>query len=150
MTIALTLDTIIDDYLHQLNDLSDTDSSHKPSPAKWSRKEIIGHLTDSAQTNIRRFVTAQYEENPSVSYDQDKWVSLNNYQHLPLEHVTQLWYLLNKQIVYILENTSDETSQRTTSKTNETHSVEWLAQDYIKHLNHHIHQVLNLESVAYP
>jgi len=149
MTIALTLDTIIDHYLHQLNDLSDTDSSHKPSPAKWSRKEIIGHLIDSAQTNIRRFITAQYEENPSISYNQDKWVSINNYQHLPLEHVIELWYLLNKQIVYILKNTSDETGQRT-SKTNETHTIEWLAQDYIKHLKHHIHQVPNLEPVAYP
>jgi hypothetical protein len=150
MTIAPTLDTIIDDYFHQLNNLPDANSSYKPSPAKWSKKEIIGHLIDSAQANIRRFITAQYEENPSIAYDQDKWVTINNYQHLPLQHVIQLWYLLNKQVVYILQNTSDETGQRTTSKTNETHTVEWLAEDYIKHLKHHIHQVLNLEPVAYP
>lgn len=148
-TIALQLETIIDGYLPQLNKLSETEFIFKSSPAKWSKKELIGHLIDSAQNNIRRFIVAQYEEDPFIVYNQDKWVAINDYQHQPLEHVVQLWYLMNKQLVYVLKNTSDELGHRT-SKTDSLKTIEWLASDYLKHLAHHLHQVLNLEPVAYP
>ena len=147
--IALKLETIIDGYLPRLNTLTDAECIYKSSPEKWSKKEIIGHLIDSAQNNIRRFVVAQYEENPSIIYNQNKWVAINDYQHQPLEHIIQLWYLLNKQVVNILRNTPAEMAQNT-CKSEEVHTIEWLASDYVKHLEHHIHQLLNLELVAYP
>ena len=148
-TIASKLETIIDGFLPRLYALPDTEFIFKSSPLKWSKKEVIGHLIDSAQANIRRFVIAQYEENPLVTYDQDKWVVINDYQHQPLEHVIQLWYLLNQQMVNILKNTSTEMAQHT-CKSEAIHTIEWLASDYIKHLVHHLHQVLNLEPVVYP
>lgn len=148
-TIALKLEKIIDEFFLKLNGLTDAESVYKPSPEKWSKKEIIGHLVDSAHNNIRRFIVAQYEENPSIIYNQDKWVAINNYQHQPLDHVIQLWYIINKQMVSILRNTSDEMAQQT-CKSEAVHTIEWLASDYIKHLLHHLHQLLNLEPVAYP
>lgn len=148
-TIGLKLETIIDGYFPQLKTISEAEFVFKTSPTKWSKKEVIGHLIDSAQNNLRRFILAQYEEDTTVAYNQDKWVSINDYQHQPLPHVIQFWYLLNKQIVYILNNTSDESGQRT-SKTDALHTIEWLALDYIKHLAHHLHQVLDLEPIAYP
>ena len=63
-TIIAQLEKIINDYTPQLKQLSEDDLSFKPSPAKWSGKELLGHLIDSAQNNIRRFVVAQYEERP--------------------------------------------------------------------------------------
>jgi hypothetical protein len=53
-TIINRLQAIITDYTPQLNQLSEADLTHKPSPAKWSGKEYLGHLIDSAQNNIRR------------------------------------------------------------------------------------------------
>jgi hypothetical protein len=32
----------------------------------------------------------------------------------------------------------------------EPHSISWLAQDYIRHMLHHLHQILQLEPVTYP
>jgi hypothetical protein len=121
----------------------------KSSLLKWSRKEIMGHLVDSAQTNIRRFIVAQYEENPIIVYNQDKWVAIANYQHWDTAAIIGLWYSLNKQIIEILKNTTAEMAART-CQTQELHSIEWLANDYIKHLRHHVHQVLELEAVPYP
>jgi len=146
---ASRLETLINDYLLQLKYISEEKLSQKPSPAKWSKKEIIGHLIDSAQNNIRRFIVAQYEDNPFIKYDQDKWVALNNYQHADSSLLLELWYLMNRQIVGILQNTSAEAAQRTCS-TGDAHTIEWLAEDYVKHLKHHIHQVLELEPFAYP
>lgn len=148
-SVAGELEALINQYLPLLNGLSIDELAFKPSPVKWSKKEIIGHLIDSAQNNIRRFIVSQYEETPTISYNQDKWVSINNYQNSETPELINLWYLLNKQIVCILLNTSYEMAQRK-SQTNEAYTIEWLAKDYIKHLKHHIHQVLNLEPVAYP
>ena len=146
---ASKLETLINDYLPQLKNIGEEKFSYKPSPVKWSKKEIVGHLIDSAQNNIRRFIVAQYEDNPSIRYDQDKWVAIINYQHMDPTLVIELWYLLNKQIISILRNTTTEAAQRT-SKTEDIHTIEWLAEDYIRHLKHHMHQVLELDLLAYP
>jgi len=146
---ASELKATIDEYLQQLIKLNEKKSSIKPLPNKWSKKEIIGHLIDSAQNNIRRFVVAQYEDNPEIKYRQDEWVRINNYQSYPLINLIDLWYLLNKQIIFILSSSSEKALQRT-CKTDALHSIDWLAQDYIRHMKHHLHQILDLSPVAYP
>jgi hypothetical protein len=148
-SIALQLETIIDQYLPALKDVPESEMLYKPSPLKWSKKEILGHLVDSAQNNIRRFVVAQYEENPAITYNQDQWVTITNYQQYNFSDLIDLWYLLNKHISVVLRNISKETAHRK-CQTRNLHTIEWLAQDYIKHLRHHLHQVLELEPVAYP
>jgi len=147
--IATQLSYLINSYLPLLNKIDEDEFAYKPFPLKWSKKEVMGHLIDSAQNNIRRFIIAQYEENPTIIYDQDKWVHLNNYQQQEPQMIIQFWYLLNKQIIEILENITDENSKRT-SKSEGIHTLEWLALDYVNHLKHHVHIVLNMEPVSYP
>lgn len=147
--IANELESFIEQNKAALLLVTEEKLLHKSSPVKWSKKEIIGHLIDSAHCNIRRFAVAQYEDNPTIVYNQEKWVAINNYQHWNSNQLINLWYLLNKQVVEILKNTSAEMSGRTCF-TNESQTVQWLAADYIKHLRHHIHQVLDLSPFAYP
>jgi DinB family protein len=146
--IALELNTIIDQHLSALQFIPEEKFRYKPSPEKWSKKEILGHLVDSAQSNIRRFILAQYEEQPRIVYNQDKWVAMTNYQQYSLPDLISLWYLLNKHICHLLKNISPDMAQRKI-QTEELHTVQWLAQDYVRHLLHHLHQVLDLEPVAY-
>jgi DinB family protein len=149
--IAERLYKIVDDHSEKLRSISEVDLAAKTDPNKWSKKEIVGHMIDSAQSNIRRFVVAQYEDAPFIMYNQDKWVSISNYQNYPTKDLIQLWTLLNKHICIILSNTNKELAQRVCKTNNQTeHTIEWLAQDYIKHLLHHLHQVLDLEPVVYP
>ncbi|SRR5579871_184353 len=148
--ITQQLSQIISDYAEKLMGISENDLAAKPDPLKWSRKEILGHLIDSAQSNIRRFVVAQYEEAPFIIYNQDKWVAISDYQNYPTTDLISLWILLNKHICIILGNTSEESLLRM-CKTNKDipHTIKWLAEDYIRHLLHHLHQVCNLEPVPY-
>jgi len=67
--IASKLDKVIDKYLPSLRTINDETFHFKPSPTKWSKKEILGHLVDSAQNNIRRFVVGQYDERPKIIYN---------------------------------------------------------------------------------
>lgn len=147
--LSKELDKLIDDYRLKLKGLKDENASLKPSPEKWSKKEIIGHLVDSAQNNLRRFIVTQYEEKPKIVYQQDFWVKSINYKEWDLEHLIHLWYFTNKQIVHVLENMPAKTSDKL-CETQALHSLSWLATDYILHLKHHLHQVLELEEIAYP
>jgi hypothetical protein len=149
MSIATEIEKYIDQHLDALRTIPENEFAFKPSPSKWSKKEIIGHLVDSAMSNIRRFIIAQYEYEPHIVYKQDNWVSLSDYQNYNSSGLIQLWYSLNKHIVHILKNIPVEYLQRK-CKTEDLHTLQWLAEDYLKHLKHHLHQVLQLEPIAYP
>src|SRR5258705_1595793 len=142
------LEKIIDECLPSLKRISPEKFNLKESPGKWSKKEILGHLIDSAQNNIRRFIVAQYEDRPKITYNQDKWVVISDYQHYDEDDLIMLWELINKHICCILRNTSQEMAERE-SQTEDLHTVEWLAKDYNRHLLHHLHQVLDLEPISY-
>lgn len=148
-TIIGLLQKIISDYSPKLYALSEEEFAYKPSPEKWSGKEYLGHLIDSAQNNIRRFVLAWYEDKPHIVYQQDTWVAAARYQHYPPADLIQLWVLLNKHLVIILKNMPEEMQEKEVL-TGNLHTVKWLAADYNRHLLHHLHQVLKLEPVAYP
>jgi len=149
--IAECLLKIADDYSEKLKTISEADLTAKPDQKKWSNKEIVGHMIDSAQSNIRRLVVSQYEDPPFIIYNQDKWVAISNYQNYPPKDLIELWTLLNKHICIILSNINEESAQRVCRTNNQAErTIEWLAKDYIKHLLHHLHQVLDLEPVAYP
>lgn len=135
------LNNIITAELERFTTISEEEWSYKISPEKWSKKEILGHLCDSAFTNIRRFVITQYKENENIVYDQDFWVKAQNYQNISASEIISLWKVLNIQIVHIVENIPDEALQRTcdTTKTEpRTFTLEYLIQDYIDHLQYHL------------
>lgn len=144
-----TLEKLIPEHTRQLNLIEEPTFSYKPNSEKWSKKEILGHLIDSAQTNIRRFIIAQYEDNPKIVYNQEKWVLASAYQRYNKNELIELWALLNKHICHILKNMPAGNEKRVCSSEKEN-TIEWLAADYIKHLLHHMHVILDLKPVAYP
>ncbi|AZA92161.1 metal-dependent hydrolase [Chryseobacterium nakagawai] len=138
------LKNIIDTELKKFQLISEEEWIYKKSPEKWSKKEIIGHLCDSAFTNIRRFVVTQYKENENIIYDQNAWVKAQNYQNVPIGELINLWKALNYQIVHIVENIPDEALQRTcdTTKTEtQVFTLEFIIKDYVEHLQHHLESI---------
>jgi hypothetical protein len=144
--VTAELKSILEEYEKKFLKIPEQEFSAKPLPNKWSRKEVIGHLIDSAQNNLRRFIVGQYETTPSkITYDQDFWVNANSYQQMSAEEVVALWKLINERIVAVLTNMSEKNYKRNsdTGKTEtQLHTLEFLATDYVKHLKHHINQVI--------
>ncbi len=140
---------ITESSVPMLLQISEEEFTAKPLPGKWSKKELLGHLVDSAQTNARRFVVAQYEEQPYIVYAQDFWVTAANYQGYHTHDLITLWAALNKHICVLLKNIPAGDEEKL-CRSQDLHSIKWLAADYIKHLKHHLHQVLTLEPVEYP
>jgi hypothetical protein len=143
---------IITTHAQNLQHLNEEEAAQRPAPGKWSTKEELGHLIDSAHNNLRRFIVTQYEEEPQIVYDQEEWVRVNNYNTQPVLQLARLWLLLNQQIAQVLDNMTDEAAQRkcnTGKDEPELHTLQWLAEDYVQHLLHHLHHILNLEPVEY-
>jgi hypothetical protein len=144
------LGKIVRIYSKRLETLNDETFDWRPGPDKWSKKEILGHLIDSAQNNIRRFIVAQYEDTPNTPYSQDDWVVLSSYRDYPTRDLVMLWTMLNKHIVHVLSHMSPVATLRKCRMGGQPQTLEWVAADYCNHLLHHLHQILDLDPLAYP
>jgi hypothetical protein len=143
-TTTQDLATIVNDYVAVFGRIDENELKAKPAPSKWSKKEVLGHLIDSAHNNYRRFIAGQYESHPKIFYEQNFWVACNAYQEMNTTDLIALWRIMNERICVVLKemNAGNEKSFVDTGKENESlHSIEWLAQDYVKHLKHHINQI---------
>lgn len=116
----------------------------KPSPAKWSKKEILGHLIDSAIHNIQRFTEVQNQPKPYQvrPYDPDALVSANDYQHRELDELFALWKSLNLQISFIVSRQNETALKYPLILPNgEVRDLKFLIGDYVDHLEHHLDQI---------
>lgn len=153
--VVKELNSIVEEFAGKFSQFSESELADKPNPHKWSKKEVIGHLIDSGQNNLRRFIVGQYESMPpKIVYEQDFWVQANNYQQMSGADVINLWRLVNNQIANVLSGMQKEFYFKTcdTAKSGEQlRTLEWLANDYIKHLKHHLNQVIQHSfDIVYP
>jgi hypothetical protein len=128
----------------RIHALTEVDLTLKSRPDKWSKKEVLGHLCDSALNNLQRFIHVQYEEKPYrvLKYAQNQWVELMHYQNLPVQHILNLWVSLNKQIAEIISIIpEDKLHYLCDIGEEENVTIEWIIQDYVVHMEHHLKAV---------
>ena len=152
---AQELQQIVNKFTESIGSLTEKEFSQKPRSDKWSKKEVVGHLVDSAQNNLRRFICGQYETTPPhIIYEQEFWVRANGYGNMSSQDVIQLWRLINLQICTVIRSmpAANRTRLCNTGKESESlHTLEWLASDYVKHLKHHLNQVISGSfNITYP
>lgn len=114
-------------------------------PGKWSRQEIVGHLCDSALNNLRRFTEAQFAPQPYriQAYAQDALVQVNGYGQMPVEELLALWQALNRQILRVTRSIPSDklTNLIAFPNSDQVHTLSWLIEDYVAHLEHHLDQL---------
>ena len=138
-----------------LKEMSDEMTRRRPAPGKWSPREIIGHLIDSASNNHQRFVRAQFQEDLVFpGYAQDAWVSAQKYQDAPWDELLTLWRSFNLHIAHVMETASPEVRLRPRARHNldelawrpvprhEPATLDYFMADYVAHLQHHLRQIL--------
>ncbi|HXI00364.1 MAG TPA: DinB family protein [Sphingobacteriaceae bacterium] len=89
----------------KLRPLSEDEFSYRPAPDKWSKKEILGHLIDSATNNHQRFIRGQYENSPVIFYDQTQWVQLQQFNTENKDTLITFWELYNRHLAHIISVT---------------------------------------------
>jgi hypothetical protein len=133
----------VEDFVYRFQDKDDSDASVKPDPQKWSCKEILGHLIDSAANNHQRFIRAQYENsNILISYEQNEWVKLERHNERSWKELIALWQSYNLHLAHIISgiplqylNLSFKTGS------DKPVTLGYIIVDYLGHLHHHIAQI---------
>ena len=93
--------------------MSDAQAGGSPAPGKWSPKQIIGHLVDSASNNHGRFVRAQLDEDLVFpGYQQDSWVRVQDYAASGWQSLVTLWREYNFHIAHIVERIPESVMMR--------------------------------------
>ncbi len=155
MDLSKTLEEIVMESARDLAQLTSVEVKIKPAPNKWSKKEILGHLTDSAINNHRRFIIAP-SQNDLVfdGYDQDEWVRSNNYQAKSWKGMIHFWSMYNIQLVDLIATIPDEVKLKQFDKHNfhlmgmlpykaeQPGTLEHLIKDYVFHQEYHLAQIL--------
>jgi hypothetical protein len=127
-----------------LFEISEEEFSAKLNSEKWSKKEILGHLIDSAANNHQRFIRVQYGNIPTIFYDQNKWNELNHYQDLQSKHIIHLWTIYNQHLLEVIKRIPENSLLKECNvggKKNAT--LQFLIDDYVQHLEHHLTQITN-------
>jgi hypothetical protein len=140
--MVTALASVVERAIPHLSAISEEAASIKPSPGKWSKKEILGHLIDSAANNHQRFMRLQLQPEISLpGYDQDNWVRLNRYQQEAWTEIVALWSAYNRHLVSVIESLDDSALGHVWHASDGDVTLEFIATDYVRHLKHHLAQI---------
>ena len=134
--------------------LDDTATARRPAPGKWSPREIIGHLVDSASNNHQRFVRMRDRDDLVVDgYEQDVWVASQRYGEAPWVELVLLWLTYNRHLARLMAATPPADRDRV-RKVHNLHlrafrpvpvdrdvTLAYFMNDYVDHLEHHLAQI---------
>ncbi|MBD0369838.1 MAG: DinB family protein [Pyrinomonadaceae bacterium] len=155
---VIELREAVEQAMPHLLSLSDEESAQSRAEGKWSPREIIGHLIDSASNNHQRFVRAQFQDDLIFPrYAQEDWVRVQDYNHAPWQELLTLWQSYNLQLARVMAAVPEEIRLREHNKHN-LHQIGWqtipqdkpatldyLMSDYVAHLKNHLRQILGGE-----
>ena len=143
----------IRDAAVRLREIS-AEESRENGDGEWSRREILGHLIDSAANNHQRFVRAQFKDDLMFpGYEQEEWVSSQKYNDEPWPDLIEFWRAYNLHLLHVVSVIPENVLTRPRDK----HSLdqiafnavdqgapatlEYLIRDYLDHLKHHLNQI---------
>ena len=152
---AVQLLRVIDAATPLMLDISDEGSARRPAPGKWSPREIVGHLVDSASNNHQRFIRAQWQDDLVFQgYDQGSWVATQRYQDAPWRELVTLWAHFNRHLARVMAAVPADIRLRQHHRHNlhqlawtpvpeaEPATLDYFMRDYVGHLEHHLRQIL--------
>jgi hypothetical protein len=138
--VADSLRAVVAHVQAQFQRLSDSDAGMPLKPGGWSRKQVIGHLIDSASNNHQRFVRLLlHQELTFPGYTQAEWVAVQDYQSRQWAQLLGLWASYNGHLAHLIADAPPTALGHVCRiGDNPPMTLEELMRDYLRHLEHHI------------
>jgi DinB superfamily len=149
----------VESAAERLRSMSEAESALRRGAEKWSPKEIVGHLIDSAANNHQRFIRAQFQDDLVFNgYEQEQWVASQHYSEESWPLLIELWRTYNLHLAHLISHIPEDKLTRPHQAhslhkiawqlvdENEPATLEYLIRDYVGHLKHHLRQIFNDDS----
>ncbi len=141
--LSENLRSLVEAVEPRLHELSERESMQPALTGGWSRKQVLGHLIDSASNNHQRFVRAMLQ--PSLDfpgYDQAGSVFVQAVQEAEWSLLVSLWAAYNRYLAHLIEHMpASKLDTQCRIGTGEAVTLDFLASDYFTHLCHHLNQI---------
>jgi hypothetical protein len=127
----------------KLRQVTESDSSAPVLKGGWSRKQVLGHLIDSASNNHQRFVRAALQGSLEFpGYEQDGCVRVQSVEKVHWPLLVSLWADYNLYLAHVIAHLpADNLEACCRIGDGEPVTLRFLAEDYLSHLLHHLSQI---------
>jgi hypothetical protein len=126
-----------------LSQVPETESGKPVLAGGWSRKQVLGHLIDSASNNHQRFVRATLQASLDFpGYDQDGCVRVQAVEEARWSLLVALWADYNRYLAHVISHLpASKLETLCRIGTDEPVTLKFLAEDYLRHMLHHLGQI---------
>jgi len=109
----------------------------------WTRKQIVGHLLDSAANNRQRFVRAAIDgQYAGPGYAQDAWVAAHGYGDESWETLLRWWQAEHEILAAVVERIPEERLEAKCVVGDDAPvTLRFLIEDYLRHQRGHFTQL---------
>lgn len=129
-----------------IDGLPDPEWDFKPSPDRWSIREIVFHLTDADVNSYVRCRAAIAEPGKTIMpYDQDRWTGSLNHKGRSVKDALELFRLIRRTTGRLLRSLPEESWSRTIHHPESgVMTLEKWLEIYERHPRSHIDQMRKL------
>ena len=137
---------LIDDYNEKINNFYELMDSNKNivdirvSKDKWTLKEMVGHLIDSASNNHQRFIRLQIDKEIKFpAYDPEQWKDFSKIYDFAFIELINLWKGYNYFLLHLIKNIDAKDYNNKWIIDEKEITLKFIIEDYFgRHMDWHI------------
>jgi hypothetical protein len=127
----------------ELRSITESEADEPYRAGAWTRKQVVGHLLDSAINNHIRFVMAALDgEYSGPAYDADGWVRMHDYANLKWSMLLDFWRTHNALLAEVVRQIPEvKLNAECRIGKDEPVTLRFVVEDYLDHMDGHIAEI---------
>ncbi len=123
--------------------ITEVEAAEPYKPNVWTRKQVLGHLVDSAINNHVRFVMATLDdEYAGPAYHAQGWVDLHDYANILWSELLEIWKAHNVLLTRVVRQVPEEKlTAECRIGDDKPVTLRYLIEDYLHHMEEHITEI---------